>query len=128
MGLKSITGFIRKKMTEIETDIKMDELGYFTHEEHADDISTLVQIALGLDPVEGWTDLFKKVVMSPEDRKQCDSFLEKDKLPPSGSFTDPHRANCYRIVHIRDLVKEFKRSGRSIQEFSLNYIASTISE
>lgn len=125
-GIKSLTKEFRARMLQIESVVNTDELSHFTHEEHADDISALVQMDLGLDPVEGM-ELFRKI-MTPKASEQCEKFLSEDKLPPVGSFVDPHRAPCYRIVHVRDLAKAFKESGKTIQEFAADYMTSSMPE
>jgi hypothetical protein len=126
----SVTGFqnivepIRKDMVEIENRHDMEKIGLFTYEEHADDISLIVHRKLGWKPT-ALSDFFR-MFMGAEDVKRCDSIVATGILPPGGSFSDPHRATCYRIAHLQDL--EAEASKYDIREFAKIYVKATTGE
>lgn len=100
-GFQRIVYPSRQTMAKIEAGIPMTRLGYFTYEEHADDISLIIHRYLGWKSTS-LVDFFN-LLMTPEDVQRCNSILVSGDLPPSGSFSDQHRSTCYRIIHLHDL-------------------------
>jgi hypothetical protein len=84
-----------------------NQLRYFSVEEDADDVSTIVMHGAGLDPtsVAG----FFRAVLPVPSRTACDNLLA-DGLPGYGvDLTDPHHAVCWRIGHVQREAKTFRQ-------------------
>lgn len=121
-GLQAIIEPIRESMVDVESKVSLDSLGYFTYEEHADDISLIVHKFLGWN-TQSLSDFFK-IVMTPEDLARCESLMTAGVVPPAGAFSDPHRAVCYRIDHLYRL--EARMRGQDVQKFASDYVKSSI--
>ena len=73
-------------------------LRYFSVEEDADDVSTMVMHGAGLDPTS-IASFFRTVGLSAEVRAACDAALP---FPGYGvDLEDPHHAVCWRIGHVQ---------------------------
>ena len=121
-GLQAIIEPIRDSMLEVESQVSLDSLGYFTYEEHADDISLIVHKFLGWK-TQSLSDFFK-VVMAPEDLARCESLMTAGVVPPAGAFSDPHRAVCYRIDHLYRLESQMR--DQDVLKFASDYVKSSI--
>ena len=72
-------------------------LRYFSVEEDADDVSTIVMHGAGLDPTS--ISKFFRTVLPTEVATACDAALP---FPGYGvDLTDPHHAVCWRIGHVQ---------------------------
>jgi hypothetical protein len=73
------------------------QLRYFTYEEDADDVSTMVMNGAGLDPTS--IAQYFRTVLPAETRTACDAAMP---FPGYGvDLTDPHHAVCWRIGHVQ---------------------------
>jgi hypothetical protein len=122
-GLRAITAPSRKEMVAVEKSLNMKTIGYFAMEEHADDISLLVHRHLKRNP-EAIADFFK-LFITKEDRERCDLVMKTGALPPLGAYTDPHRAPCYRINHLRDLAQYMDKVQAETSTFASDYVTKT---
>ena len=80
------------------TGDEWSRLRYFSVEEDADDVSTMVMHGAGLDPTS-IASFFRSVGLSPEARAACEAALP---FPGYGvDLGDPHHAVCWRIGHVQ---------------------------
>jgi hypothetical protein len=121
-GFQSIVQPIRTEMLKIETNHNFEEIGYFTQEEHADDISLIVHRYLNLKSTS-LSDFFK-LILKPSDVARCDSLMASKQVPETGTFSDPHRSTCFRIYHL-DLIDKLI-STENISDFADQYVLSTM--
>lgn len=121
-GFQALVGPLRAEMAEIERAYPNSKIGLFTHEEHADDIALIVHHHLGWNS-KSLANFFRSF-MAPKDLERCNSILATGALPPGGSFSDPHRATCYRVAHLEDLNVEISRRS-SAREFAADYVRLT---
>lgn len=121
-GFQSIIQPIRTEMLKIETNHNFEEIGYFTQEEHADDISLIVHRYLSLKSTS-LSDLFKLILKS-SDVTRCNSLIATKQVPETGTFSDPHRSTCFRIYHL-DLMDRLI-STQDITNFAHQYVLKTM--
>jgi hypothetical protein len=77
---------LRANMREVGNSNPMDEIGFFTYEEHADDVSLIVHRHLGSDPMS--LSNFFNTLLPLEDRTRCATMVADGITPPAGSFSD----------------------------------------
>jgi hypothetical protein len=121
-GFRGLVAPMRASMLEVESSNPMGEIGFFTYEEHADDVSLKVHRHLGWDPMS--LSNFFNTSLPLEDRTRCATMIADGITPPAGSFSDPHRATCFRIAHL----KEFNElvATRDPRSFADYYVEQTI--
>ncbi|MBY0314791.1 MAG: M48 family metalloprotease [Bdellovibrionales bacterium] len=122
-GLQAIVAPVRQSMREVEARYNFASLGYFTHEEHADDVSVIVHRYLNWN-FSSLPDFFK-MLMPPKDLERCNALIAKQKTPPTGSFSDPHRATCFRIDH---LYKLNSLIPKDVIGFANEYVTKTMED
>ena len=120
-GFQQLVAPIRGEMVAVETQVQFEKLGYFTYEEHADDISLLIHRYLGWN-ADSLANFFR-LFMPKADVQRCDSILASGKMPASGSFSDAHRSTCYRIAHLGALNE--MASKEDIKQFAAEYVKAT---
>jgi hypothetical protein len=121
-GFRGLVAPMRASMLEVEQTMPMDEIAFFTYEEHADDVSLIVHRHLGWDPMS--LSNFFNSMLPLEDRTRCAAMIADGITPPAGSFSDPHRATCFRISHL----KEFNElaATQDARSFADYYVEQTI--
>lgn len=123
-GLKQLVNEPRAAMKNVESEVNFSELGFFTHEEHADDVSVLVLRSVGEDSLS----LAKafKLFLSPSDLQACEAIIAAGKTPSAGAFSDPHRSLCYRIDHLERLNRSIDFSSLDIKSFADRYVQVSV--
>lgn len=101
-GLRFLVGKDRAEMVEVEKALDLSKLGHYTYEEHADEVSLLVMRHLGRDP-QALDGFFKPILVKDGLAEACEAVLATGAQAAPGAFSDPHRAVCYRIGHLREL-------------------------
>lgn len=119
----------RREMRIVESDVDVTKLGYFTQEEHADDISVLVHAHLNKN-TSGLSKFFMDIMKSNDlaDVTACQSDLTGNRLPPNGSFLNTHRGDCFRVSHMQryaDYLTAVKATDSDLKGAALEYSIST---
>jgi hypothetical protein len=122
-GLQNLVTPLRAAMIKVEKALPLAKVGNFTAEEHADDVSLIVHRYINRDPMSLAN--FFRSAMPKADLSKCDSILQAGGLPPTGAFSDGHRALCYRVIHLVDLNKFIDASGKDVKAFAATYIQQT---
>ena len=105
-GLTRVVELERKTMLEVEASVDFSHLGYYTTEQHADDVSALVHASLG-QPADAFGRLLKIMMANirAEDAPACEAILGEGQTPAMGSLFVVHHSYCYRIYNFREIAK-----------------------
>ncbi len=123
-GFQQVIAPVRAEMKKIEVALDFNQLGYYTYEEHADEVSALLHSFLNrkADALGNAFFIFLKD-SSAEDAEACARMISSKAEPPGGSFNDPHRSLCYRMFH---LGRFSKAVGNDVKAFASDYINISI--
>ena len=122
-ALRALVHQGRQKMKQIEAEVDFTKLGYFSFEQHADEVSALIEAQLGRDPLalEGFLSLLE----GPASAAQCERSLAGGIIPPIGSISDPHHTNCYRRYNLRRFARRLP--GKDVEGFAAQYSRAVFS-
>lgn len=121
--LRSFVDAERRQMTNVEAAVDFSKLTYYSFEEHADDVSAIVLAYLGLDP-EACSAFYWKLLGN--DRNRCMNLIRGNQTIPAGSFSGPHRSNCYRIDHLARLAKKLRGGPEAVARFAREYMEKAL--
>jgi hypothetical protein len=123
-GFQQVIAPIRATMQKIESTVNFNQLGYYTYEEHADEVSALLHTYLNrkADALGNAFLIFLKD-SSDADAENCARMIASQSEPQGGSFNDPHRSLCYRMYHLGQFSKTF---GKDIKAFASEFINVSI--
>ena len=101
-GIAALTQDRRAAMRAIETALPWPAARYFSYEEDADDVSTFVMRAAGLEPAAEADFLVNALTgMSSDAGAKCKATLAAGERPSYGrDLSDPHHAICWRAYHL----------------------------
>lgn len=121
-GLQAMVNLDREVMQDIERSVDVAHLGYYTTEQHADDISALVHAYLGRNPASFSTLLARMMEnIRPGDLATCNSMIDNNQMPAMGSFQVIHHSYCYRIHHF-GLMKKRLAQVTDLKAFTKDFL------
>lgn len=90
----------QQKFVKAEKALKQNPLGYYTHEQEADEISTEISIRLGFDGYNQANSQLKN--MNPAEQVECKRKLAAGFPVPESilDYADAHHEACYRVYNI----------------------------
>ena len=105
---KTIREFVvtaQDKFAKAEKALKKNPLGYYTHEQEADEFATEISMRLGFDGYNQANSQLKN--MNPEDQTNCKRKLAAGFPAPESllDYTDAHHEACYRVYNIYREIK-----------------------
>jgi hypothetical protein len=105
-GVFSVANSEYKRLREVQSQNSLAGIRVYSHEEFADDEAVRVLKLTKYNPASlGQFFLSLMEDMQPHSRETCEAILASGKVPPYGLVTDPHHAACFRVYHVRQLVK-----------------------
>lgn len=121
-GLRAIVKTERDKMAAVEKWLAGRELGYYTTEQHADDVSALVHANLKRD-----AGTFSKLLaimmgnINAADRPACEKAVAQNQIPALGSYFVLHHSYCYRIYNFMRMA-EWIGDAKDLRPFAKEFI------
>jgi Peptidase family M48 len=123
-GFQAAVHPIRTEITQIQQNVDFAKVGYYTFEQHADEVSALVLAYLKLDP-GALGKVFQTLLTaaSPDDADTCAQMIKNNLEPEVGSFSEIHHSLCYRNFHISMFSQAI---GRDVSGFAKQFIDASI--
>lgn len=122
-GFQKLVGPIREEMRKVESSVSLDKVGFYTYEEHADDVAVMVHRYLHLDSQALGKFFFS--ILPKADQAKCHAMIQNGQIPPLGTLSDAHRAHCYRYSHLQDLEKDIDQRREGIEAYASRYVRMT---
>jgi hypothetical protein len=130
-GLLNYTAQYREIMKNAEKNISLSDVGFFTYEQHADEMSVLILSHLK-QKATGIADLFKALsnptlgFVPPKYKEQCTAQIRKGKTPSLGLLVDAHHGVCYRIYNVEKLASTVPTNKEDFVNFVETYHDLTV--
>ena len=119
-GFQAVVSPIRDQMKKIESAVNFDQIEFYSFEEHADEVSALVHAYLHNSPYALSSALMRVLELdSKSSASVCAKLLASKAAPVGGSFTDPHRSQCFRVHHLLEFNKAI---GEDAVAFANKYL------
>jgi hypothetical protein len=124
-GLRKLVAPARVEMRQIEQEVDFSGVGFYTYEEHADEVSALVHAYMHRRP-DSVSTFFAALMesQSQHDWKQCQAALDSGQEPANGAFSDPHRSTCYRIYHLKRFTERLQQGD--LTKFTEEFLHLTV--
>lgn len=127
-GLQAVVEADHQLMREVEKEIDVTQVGSYTVEQFADDVSAIVHAQLGRD-ARAYSQLLDFYMEQTEagSREACRQISQDGARPPLGSFKSDHHTYCYRIYNLETMKRALEKAS-SIKEFAKEFVMRTTRE